>query len=88
MKSYTYKLKWLFYVSPDFFTPVSKLKKNLFNVIRILGPRSITHIYFRDEDLKILHKISGNESFRVLKKEINTQLKKDIRIYSVELIRR
>ena len=94
MRSYNYKMQWLFPITSSFVTPKEQLRKELFTTIKILGAKSLTKICFRDQNLKIIGTYSNMNmySFEQATKEaikyIKKQLRKDENIYSVELLRR
>ena len=94
MKKFNYSIQWLFYVAPNFITPVDKLKRNFFSVLKILGPKSLDKIIFRDENLKIIVKYtkmntySDGEVLTYCMRDIRKILKKDNRIYSIELFKK
>lgn len=91
---YKYKIQWLFYVSPNFFTSVKELKKEFYSVLKCLGPKSLDKIIFRDCNLKIISRYTfmgsypSGSAFRLVKKDIENILKKDNRINSIEIIKK
>ena len=96
MRQYNYKIQWLFFVGNSFISwnqQKTQNRRHLYSVIRALGAKSLTKIVFRDENLKILDTYSSMiqycnagatiEAIKYIKK----QLKKNDKIYSVELVR-
>ena len=81
-------------IHENFVTPKSELLKHLYTVIRTIGAQSLDKICFRDIDLKIIHTYSSMNThpYNIASKEaikyIKKQLKKDDKIYSIELLRR
>lgn len=81
MRQYVYKIQWLF-------TP-----KESYNIIKLLGARSLTKICLRDLDLKILDVYSGMNMYPCGYSEIKTiryikdEVKKNKNIVYVELFR-
>ncbi len=94
MRSYTYKIQWLFNISANFITSHTQLKRDLYSVIRILGAKSFTKICFRDSDLKIVHTYSSMNMYSTEQatketiKYIKKYIKNNTNVYSVELYRR
>ena len=94
MKSYNYKMQWLFNVKGNFVATEKELKKELFDVLKALNPRSLTVIYFRDADFKMIGRYTGmvgfpsGTAFIETKKAIFRELKENPNITSVELIRK
>lgn len=94
MKTYTYKIQWLFSVSSGFAITKAQLRKELYQVIRAIGAKSLTAIYGRDKDLIIVWQYTGmvGYSYDTASKETIKRIKKilreDDRINSIELLRR
>ena len=94
MKSYNYKIQWLFQITGNFVTPKTQSRRELYTVIRSLGAKSLDKICFRDEDLKVIHTYSNMNmySYNIASEEaikyIKKQLKTNDKIYSVELLRK
>jgi hypothetical protein len=94
MKTYQYKIQWLFPIVSGFLTSEKDLKKELFSVIKILGARSLDKIIFRDKDLKILDYYNGYIQFPYGSAEVEAikyikkALKENDKIYYVELLRK
>ena len=94
MKSYQYKIQWLFNVQSGFVTSKEQLRKDLFTIIKVLGVRSLDRIIFRDKDLGIIdyynsfiqypNGVAEMETIKYIKKE----LKKNDKIYCIELLRK
>jgi hypothetical protein len=93
MKNYQYKIQWLFNVSNSFITPKEQLRKDFFNVLKIIGAKSLTKICFRDREMKIIDTYSSMNqySYEVATKEaikyVKKQLKENENIFSIELLR-
>jgi len=94
MKRFNYKVQWLFNVRNGFVTPENQLKKELFQVIKIFGAKSLDKIVFRDSDLNIIGEYrefimydSGNANFQTIK-AIKKELKNNSKITCVELLRK
>lgn len=93
---YNYKLQWIFEIKENFFETELSLRKKLYSFIRIIRGESITAIYFRDCNSNIINKhtlknpaVFGEEfATKKLIAYITKTLKKDSRIYTVELIRK
>jgi hypothetical protein len=94
MKSYSYKIQWLFSVTDNFVTPKTTLRRELYSVIKILGARSLDRIIFRDSDLKIVHyynsmqQYSSGEADKQTIQYIRKYLKANPEIKTVELLRK
>ena len=94
MKTYIYKIQWLFSVSNNFATNKSQLRKELYTVIRSIGARSLTVINFRDKDLNIIGNYTSmvmygsNTSSSEAIKYIKKTLKNNVNIEYVELLRK
>lgn len=93
MENYQYKIQWLFTVKEGFVTKKKDLIKELHQIIKILGVRSLTYISFREQDMKIIDIYCGFISHPSgvaeveTKKYINNFLKNNPNIHYVELYR-
>lgn len=94
MKSYVYKIQWLFPVNGNFVTSTPQLRKELYSVIKAVGAKSLTFIMLRDNELNIITTYSDmvkypyNTASNELIKYIKKQLKKNDKIYHIELVRK
>lgn len=93
MRQYNYKMQWLFPMNSSFIDSSNVNKKRLFDFLKIIGPKSLTKICFRDKDLKIVSTYSGfigyptGADFAPTKKYIIQEIKRNPEITSVELLR-
>ena len=94
MKSYNYKIQWVFNVNGNFITPINQLRKELYSVIRALGAKSLTVINFLDADFKKVdsytsmvqypYNLANEETIKFIKKK----LKNNPNIMQIELLRK
>ena len=94
MKQYVYKIQWVFSITNDFVIPKNQLRKNLYNVIRAIGAKSLTTINFLDKNYNKVDSYSNmimygfnladDEAIKYIKKV----LKKNKEITMVELLRK
>ena len=88
MKNYSYKIQWLFNAIS------ANDRKNLFDIIKILGVRSFDIILFRDIDFKIIERYNdfimfSNEAANTATiKCIRKKLKTDSKIFYIEILRK
>ena len=85
MKTYIYKIQWLFNNNNEDL-------ENCFNVIKAIGVKSLDYIAFRDKNLKVIATYNGYISYmhtEAIEKTIEhikeVCLKKEV--YSVELLK-
>lgn len=96
MKTYQYKIQWLFPVKTSFFITEKQSMQELNQIIKILGSVNLTIIQFRRGDYSIIKKesyrIAGTTDKYYTHKAIMKCLKEKIKnnpdIYYVELIRK
>lgn len=94
MKTYNYKIQWIFNVQSGFIAPKEQLRKELYSVIRALGAKSLTVINFLDANFKSIDNYSNMVMYpygtanRETIKYIKKVLSKNDNIAMVELLRR
>lgn len=87
MKSYIYKIQWLFSAYSDLNL------KCCYNVIKSIGSKSLTVINFLDSDMNIIDSYDGMISYshnicdKVTIKHIRQLIKKNQKICFIELLR-
>jgi hypothetical protein len=94
--SYKYELQWLFPIQENFFESERTLQGRLYSFIRLVEGQNITEINFRDSSTEIIrtHTLKNPAVFgkefatKKLISYIKRTLKKDSRVYYVELIRK
>ena len=88
MKNYSYTIKWLFNIRNE------NERKNLFDIIKILGAKSLDSISFRDIDLNIIERyndfimFSNRDANTATIKCIRKKLKTDSKIFYIEILRK
>lgn len=95
VRSYNYKIQWLFGVAPDLFENYKQERKDLFAVIRALGANSFDKINLKDSEGRVIGTYK-DERFGIDQKKIDNkavnflkyQFNKSNNIYYVELIRK
>lgn len=94
MKSYVYKIQWLFPITASFVETEKVSRKKLFDVIKVIGAKSLTVIYFLDENYKRVASYSGFVGYPTgaenepTIQQIKKELKLNPKIKFVELLRR
>lgn len=74
MKSYIYKMQWLFPINGNASQSKSQGRKNINSFIDIVNAKSFTVIYFRDYNLKIVDQYSNMVMYNT-EKDANKKLK-------------
>lgn len=74
MKQYIYKMQWLFPINRKAMQTKKEGRKNILSFIDIVGAKSLTGVYFRDSELKIIDSYSNMVMYST-EKEANNKLK-------------
>lgn len=63
MKQYVYKMQWLLSLRGDFTQSTKQARKKVTDFINTVGSQSLTVVYFRDSDLKVVDSWSNMVSY-------------------------
>lgn len=63
MKTYVYKMQWLLSLNGDFSQTQAEARKRVNQFVDVIGAQSLTVVYFRDEDLKIVDSYTNMVSY-------------------------
>lgn len=94
MKTYIYKMQWLLPLNGDFTQTQAEARKIVNQFVDVIGAQSLTVVYFRDEDLKIVDSYTNMVGYPTPEKANKAlkQLIKSVRgtsnIKYVEFVRR
>lgn len=94
MKTYQYKMQWLLSLNGDFTQTTKKARKRVTNFINAVGSQSLTIIYFRDKDLKVVDSYNDMVSYSTEEKankaliELVKSIKETSNIQYIEFLRK
>jgi hypothetical protein len=74
MKSYNYKMQWLFSINGNSLQTKKEGRSNILKFIDIVSAKSFTVIYFRDSELNIVDSYTNMVMYNT-EKEANSKLK-------------